>query len=155
MRKKCFRNFIHHQTWSTYCTSNCAEAFGADDVKNDVIRSKDRSNIEMAVTSLMCELDHRSKAQNVGNTLGYLDNITNFRWHFSWKSSSRSENFVTFPIFSILNIAQIWHHRWKDHIKIMHRNVFHVDDVTSDVTALRQNQSSIFIFKMKLTHFHT
>ena len=117
------------------------------DVTDDVIRSKNRSNIEMAVTSLICELDHRSKAQNVGNTLGYLDNIANFRWHISWKSSSRRENFVTFQFFQYSIQLKFHITDGKTISKLCTKNVFHVHDVTSDVTALRQSQSSIFMFK--------
>ena len=43
--------------------------FGVD----DVTRSKNRSNFEIAITPLIFELDRRTKAQNVGNSMAYLD----------------------------------------------------------------------------------
>ena len=53
--------------------------FGVDDVIDDVIRFKNRSNFEIAITPSIFELELRSKAQNVGYWVGYLDDIPNFR----------------------------------------------------------------------------
>ena len=53
------------------CGMSCI-LFGVDDVTDDVIRSKSRSNFEIVITSLIFELEHRSKAQNVGHALGFL-----------------------------------------------------------------------------------
>ena len=51
--------------------------FRVDDTIAEVIRSKNRSDFDIAITSLICELERRSKAQNVGHTLGYPDNVLN------------------------------------------------------------------------------
>ena len=53
--------------------------FGVDDITDDVIRSKSRSNFEIVITSLIFELERRSKAQNVGHALGFFDDAFNFR----------------------------------------------------------------------------
>ena len=53
--------------------------FGVDDVIDGVIRFKNRSNFEIAITPSIFELELRSKAQNVGYWIGYLDDIPNFR----------------------------------------------------------------------------
>ena len=53
--------------------------FGVDGVIDDVIRSKNRSNFEIAITPSIFELELRSKAQNVGYWTGYPDDISNFR----------------------------------------------------------------------------
>ena len=45
------------------------------DVIDDVIMSKNISKFWTAVTSLIFKLEDRSKAQNVANWTGYLDNI--------------------------------------------------------------------------------
>ena len=42
------------------------------DVIDDVTRSQSRSNFEIDISASMFELERRSKAQNVGNTHGYL-----------------------------------------------------------------------------------
>ena len=53
------------------CGMSCI-LFGVDDVTDDVIRSKSRSNFEIIITSLIFQLERRSKAQNVGHALGFL-----------------------------------------------------------------------------------
>ena len=53
--------------------------FGVDDVIDDVIRSKNRSNFRIVITQSIFELELRSKAQNVGYWTGYLADIPNFR----------------------------------------------------------------------------
>ena len=45
--------------------------FGVDDVTDDVMRPKSRSNFENGITPLIFELERRSKAQNVGNGMAY------------------------------------------------------------------------------------
>ena len=49
---------------------------------DDVTRSQNRSNFEIAISPSIVELERRSKAQNVGNANGYLSGIFNFRNHF-------------------------------------------------------------------------
>ena len=64
-------------------------------LQNSVASQGHQINFEMAITPLPIKLEHRSKAQNAWNTLGYLDNITNFRWHCWRKILHRRQNFVT------------------------------------------------------------
>ena len=52
---------------------NCAY-----NVIDDVIMSKNKSKLGTAVTSLIFELERRSKTQNVGHWIGYRDNTLNF-----------------------------------------------------------------------------
>ena len=52
------------------------------DVIDDVTRSQSRSNFEIDISPSIFELERRSKAQNVGNTHGYLSGIFNFRYNF-------------------------------------------------------------------------
>ena len=65
-----------------------------NNVIDDVMRSKSRSNFEIAITSSIFKLERRSKAQNVGESHGYLDSILNFLWHFWRKFSPRPQNFI-------------------------------------------------------------
>ena len=53
--------------------------FGVDDVIDDVTRTPNMVNSYMAVTRLIFELQHQTKAQNVGYTLSYLCDMINFR----------------------------------------------------------------------------
>ena len=50
-------------------------------VIDDVTRSQNRSNFEIAISPSIFELEHRSKAQNFGNAHGYLSAIFTFRCH--------------------------------------------------------------------------
>ena len=52
------------------------------DLIDDVTRSQNRSNFEIDISQPIFELQHRSKAQNVGNAHGYLFGIFNFRYNF-------------------------------------------------------------------------
>ena len=49
------------------------------DVIDDVTRSQSRSNFEIDISPSIFKLERRSKAQNIGNTYGYLAGIFNFR----------------------------------------------------------------------------
>ena len=109
--------------------------FGVYDVIDDVIRSKNRSNFKIAITPSICELELRSKAQNVGYWTGYLGDIPNFRWHLWRKSWPRPQIFVSFKNFVIFNIAWIWQQVSKDSMQIIYQDDFHNDDLTNDVTA--------------------
>ena len=51
-------------------------------VIGDVTRSQSRSNFEINIYPSIFKLEHRSKAQNVGNAHGYLSGISNFRYNF-------------------------------------------------------------------------
>ena len=52
------------------------------DVIDDVTRSQNKSNFEIAISPSIFELERRSKAQNIGNADGHLSGIFNFRYHF-------------------------------------------------------------------------
>ena len=65
-----------------------------------------RSNIQMAVTSLIVELKRQSKAKNARNALGYSADTTN---SFSWKCLLWRYFCITFRNFKIFNIAPIVH----------------------------------------------
>ena len=51
------------------------------DLIDDVTRSQNRSNFEIDISPSILELQHRSKAQNVGNAHGILSGILNFRYN--------------------------------------------------------------------------
>ena len=94
------------------------------DVIDDVTRSQSRSNFEIDISPSICELERRSKAQNIGNANGYLSGIFNFRCHFRWKSLSRAQNDGHFENFEILNADSIWPQIWKDCPKTCHKKYF-------------------------------
>ena len=52
------------------------------DVIDDVTRSQNGSNFEIAISPSLFEVEPLSKAQNVGNADDYLSGIFNFRYHF-------------------------------------------------------------------------
>ena len=52
------------------------------DVIDGVTRSQSGSNFEIDTSPSIFELEHRSKAQNVGNANGYRFGILNFRYNF-------------------------------------------------------------------------
>ena len=52
------------------------------DLIDDVTRSQNRSNIEINISPSIFELQCRLKAQNIGNSHGYLSDIFNFRFNF-------------------------------------------------------------------------
>ena len=56
------------------------------------MRSKSRSNFEIAISLLIFELECRSKAQNVENWTGYLVVILNFRLDFRLTNSPGPQN---------------------------------------------------------------
>ena len=63
--------------------SSCAsDVSRTHDVIDDVTRSQNRSNFEIDISPSIFELEHRSKAQNVGNAHGYLSGVFNFRYNF-------------------------------------------------------------------------
>ena len=61
--------------------------FGVHDVIDDVIRSKNRSNFEIAITPSIFELECRTKSQKIGNGMAYLGVGLNFRYNFRFKRS--------------------------------------------------------------------
>ena len=76
--------------------------FGVHDVIDDVIRSKNRSNFEIAITPSIFELECRTKSQKIGNGMAYLGVGLNFRYNFRFKRSPWPQNgghFENFEIF--------------------------------------------------------
>ena len=76
--------------------------FGVHDVIDDVIRSKNRSNFEIAITPSIFELECRTKSQKMGNGMAYLGVGLNFRYNFRFKRSPWPQNgghFKNFEIF--------------------------------------------------------
>ena len=61
--------------------------FGVYDVIDDVIRSKNRSNFEIAITPSIFELECRTKSQKIGNGMAYCGVGLNFRYNFRFKRS--------------------------------------------------------------------
>ena len=85
---------------------------------NHVRGSKSKSNFEIAITPSIFELECWSKAQNVGNVLGYLVDIINFRWHLQRKGSLVTQNFVSFE-----NLRNIQHcFNWTSYIERLYAN---------------------------------
>ena len=75
--------------------------FGINDVIDDIIRSKSRSNFEIATTPSIFKLQRRTKSQNVGNGMAYLAAGLNFRNNFRFKSSHWHQNGGHFEDFEI------------------------------------------------------
>ena len=76
--------------------------FGVHDVIDDVIRSKNRPNFEIAITPSIFELECRTKSQKIGNGMAYLGVGLNFRYNFRFKRSPWPQNgghFENFEIF--------------------------------------------------------
>ena len=76
--------------------------FGVHDVIDDVIRSKNRSNFEIAITPSIFELECRTKSQKIGNGMAYLGVGLNFRYNFRFKRSPWPQNgghFENFELF--------------------------------------------------------
>ena len=92
--------------------------FGVDDVIDDVIRFKNRSNFEIAIALSIFELERRSKAQNVENGMAYLEVRLNFRYIFRFKRSPGPQNGGHFEIFEIFQIGLFWQQIWKDRQKL-------------------------------------
>ena len=56
--------------------------FGVDDVTNDVIRSKSRSNFKIAISQPIFKLQRRNKNWNAALIMGHYSVMVNFRCHF-------------------------------------------------------------------------
>ena len=68
------------------------------------MRSKSRSNFEIAITSSIFELECRTKCQNVANGMAYLGVGLDIRYNFQFKRSPGPQNgghFENFKIFQI------------------------------------------------------
>ena len=79
--------------------------------------------------------------------MAYLDVGLNFRYNFRFKNAFEPQSGGNFENFEIFEIDSFWHKIWQEHHKLLHNSVFDVHDVTNDVTALRQNVPSIFMFQ--------
>ena len=112
-----------------------------------VTRLKSRSSFKIAITSLIFELQCRSKARNVGNSMAYLVVWPKFRYNCRYKNSTWPQNGGHFEIFKIFQIGSFWHQIWKDRQKLSPKSIFDVDYVTDDVTVWRQSSLSIVMFK--------
>ena len=67
--------------------SSCASYVSCiHDVIEDVTSSQSRSNFEIATSPSILQLERRSKAQNIGNTHGYL--AEELKWSGSWGTGS-------------------------------------------------------------------
>ena len=63
--------------------SSCASYVSCThDVIDDVTRSQSRSNFASDISPSNFELERRLKAQNNGNTHGYISGLFNFRYNF-------------------------------------------------------------------------
>ena len=87
-------------------------------------RSQSRSNFEIDISPSICQLERRSKAQNVGNAHGYLFYLINFRYNVRWKSLLRAQNGGHFENSDILNTASIWLQISKDRPKLCQKSFF-------------------------------
>ena len=111
-------------------------------------------SFEIDIYPSIFALERQSKAQNVGNTNGYLSGMFNFRYNFRWKSLSRAQNGDHFENFEILNTASIWHQIWKDRPKLCQKRIFHDNDVIDDVIGWPQIRPSTFLYKWNNNIFH-
>ena len=92
--------------------------------------------------SIILKLEHRSKAQHVDNSLGYLNSILNLRWQklgkrLPWPQFKNSE---------IFQIGSFWHQIWKDRQNYHRKSYFDADDFYYDVTVRLWTLPSIFMF---------
>ena len=114
-------------------------------------RAKIMSNFRIAITPLILELERRSTAQNAGNDLGYLVNITYFLWHFSEKSELWSHYSVASKKILIQYSFYYTSEMKKKTICKTCMKIFsNADDVSDDVTEWRQSRPSKFMFKLSL-----
>ena len=60
------------------------------------------SNFEIVITLSIYELERRTKAQNVGDSMAYIDIVLNSQYKFQFKRSPEPQNgghFENFEIF--------------------------------------------------------
>ena len=55
--------------------------FGVDDVTDDVIGPKNRSNFEIVISQAVFKLQHRDKNWNAALIMGHLSVMVDFRYH--------------------------------------------------------------------------
>ena len=77
------------------------------DAIDDVTGSQSRSNCEINISPSIFQLEHRSKAQNIGNAHGYLAGILNFQGTSGKRMLSRPQNGGHFETARISNTASI------------------------------------------------
>ena len=101
---------------------------------NKVTRSQNRSNFESVITPSIFELEHRSKAQNIGELTGYLDVLLNVRYTLHSKSSLGPQ------MAAILKISKcfIWVHfdiRYEEIVTdYLGKDLSDIDEVSDDAT---------------------
>ena len=95
----------------------------------------------MTITPLIFELERRPNTHNVGNRMSYLDGELNFRYKFWFKCSPE-------PFWKFQNISNMFilTAGTKDRHKLSQKKVFWWRWRDDDVTARRQNRSSLFMF---------
>ena len=74
-------------------------------VKGQITRSrgkKNRSNFEIAITPSIVELERRTKAQNVGDSMAYRGIILNFQYNFQFNRLLWPQNGVHLKNLEIL-----------------------------------------------------
>ena len=79
--------------------------FRVDDIIDDVIRSRCRSNFEIAITPSIFELERRTKSQNVGDGMAYLGVGLNFWYNFWFKNAPESQNGSHFENFDVDDVT--------------------------------------------------
>ena len=123
------------------------------DVIDDVTMSKNRQKFWTTVTSLIYELERRSKVQNVENSRGYQNGIFYFSRHF-WRQSLLSwpQNFVSqITQFSMLLYFDIRYRKNKSKLPV---KIFSLNDVPNDVAAWLQSRHSMIMSKWNYYIFH-
>ena len=66
--------------------------FGDDDVTNNVIRSKNRSNFEIAISQAIFKLQRRNKNWNAALIMGHYSVMVNFRCHLQLNTKFWHQN---------------------------------------------------------------
>ena len=103
------RSSNQHYTWHIYgtCIWLSVYTFWCWNVIDDIIRSKSRSNFEIAITPSIFKL------QRCREWHGLSWSKTQLPVHFRFKRSPGPQNGSHFEIFEISQIF-IWHQMWKD-----------------------------------------
>ena len=98
--------------------------FGVDDITDDVIRSKDRSNFEIVISQAVFKVQHRNKNWNAALIMGHYSVMDNFRCHFRLNTKFWHQNGGHFENAKILHAASIWYQIWKDLPKLCKKKYF-------------------------------
>ena len=104
------------------CGQKCI-VFGGDDIIDDVIRSKSRSNFKIAETPLVFIVQRGNKYFLNLQLKANVGGIFNIRCHFRYENASEVKNSGHFEFVEIFQIASILHQIWKDHTQIIQEKV--------------------------------